>query len=128
MHGESPVKALAVLYYRQGRQEQAEPLLHRALTDLQAELDVHIHAHEQWPVFFSEVVECLNTLALLYQDQGKYEVAEHYHQRALVLLQQGWNSTDIFKVKREKEIQLFEAQAEALYTKDEERPSGTKTL
>jgi tetratricopeptide (TPR) repeat protein len=128
IYGETALKALAVLYYRQGKLEQAEPLLHRALTDLQSELDVHIRAHEQWPVFFSEVVECLNTLALLYQDQGKYEVAEHYHQRALVLLQQGWSSDDIFKVKREREIQMFEARAEGMNAKGGELLSGTDDL
>jgi tetratricopeptide (TPR) repeat protein len=122
LYGESVLKELAVLYSRQGKHEQAEPLLQRALADLQQELDIHIRTHEQWPAFFSEVVECLNTLALLSLDQGKDEAAEHYHQRALVLLKQGWSSNDIFKMKRERELQLFETRAEAMDVKGAERP------
>jgi hypothetical protein len=72
--GSTITEVLAVLYYRQGKLEQAEPLLHRALTDLQPELDMYIRAHEPQSGFFSEVIECLNTLALLYQDQGKHEM------------------------------------------------------
>jgi tetratricopeptide (TPR) repeat protein len=111
---------LAILYGDQGKYEQAESLLQRAFTDLQPELDIHIRAQETWPVFFSEVVECLNTLALLYQDQRKDKVAEQYHQQALVLIQQGWSSNDIFKMKREREVLAFETRAHAIREKNQE--------
>ena len=115
---ESALKALGVLYYRQGKYEQAERLLHRFLTDFQQELDIHIRAHEQWTFFFSEIIECLNTLALLYLEQGKYEIAEHYHQQALVLFQQGLSANDMFKMKREKEMLTFEADTGIVATKN----------
>ncbi|HJT56824.1 MAG TPA: tetratricopeptide repeat protein, partial [Ktedonobacteraceae bacterium] len=118
-------KELGILYYKQGKTLQAEPILQRALSDLQQELEIHLLAQEQWPSFFSEVVECLNTLALLYQDQGKDELAEQYHRRALALLEQGWNSNDIFKMKREKEAKVFEARAEARQVKPGEVPLET---
>src|SRR5690242_4781814 len=46
----------------------------------QADLPQEIEAQEPWPILFSEVVECLNTLAMLYLDQGRFEVAEQYSQ------------------------------------------------
>lgn len=50
--GESALKALAVFYYRQGKLEQVEPLLHRVVTDLQPELDIYIRAPETQSGFF----------------------------------------------------------------------------
>ncbi len=119
VHERSVLKELAVLYYQQGKAEQAEPLLKRAFADLQLELDIHLRAQETWPAFFSEVVECLNTLALLYLDQGKDKEAEQYHQRAFVLMQQGWSSDDMLKTKRERESRVFETRAHAIRTKQE---------
>lgn len=109
----SAIKELAILYYRQGKLEQADLILQRALAVLQPQLDIKLHVQETWPVLFSEVAECLNILALLYQDQGKYEIAEQYYYRALVLIEKGWSSNDILKVKREREVAKIQAHAAA---------------
>ncbi|GHO88057.1 tetratricopeptide repeat protein [Dictyobacter formicarum] len=116
----SAIKELAILYYQQGKSEQAEPILQRALAVFQPQLDIELHAQETWPILFSEVVECLNTLALLYQYQGKHEIAEQYYCRALELIEKGWSSNDILKVKREREVAKIQAHTDANQAKSRE--------
>ena len=66
---------LALLYRAQGKYEQAEPLLPRALTISEKALGPE----------HPDVAKSLNNLASLYQDQGKYEQAEPLYQRSLTI-------------------------------------------
>jgi len=66
---------LALLYYTQGRYDQAEPLLMRTLAIREKVL------RPEHP----DVAQSLNNLAVLYHDQGKYDQAEPLYQHALVI-------------------------------------------
>lgn len=113
------LEQLGVLYYRQGRYEQAEPLLQQALALLQPHLDDSLRKQEQDHTLLSDATECFTTLALLHLNQGNIEAAEVYHRKALVLTQQHWNSGCLFNLKREREIQEFERRFQKIRAKHE---------
>ncbi|MGH2508611.1 MAG: tetratricopeptide repeat protein, partial [Ktedonobacteraceae bacterium] len=69
---------LAILYFLQGKYEQAESPYLRAL---------HIR-EQQLGTEHPETAMSLHHLAKLYQDQGKYEQVESFYQRALAILEQ----------------------------------------
>ena len=68
---------LALLYEAQGKYEQAEPLLQRALAIWEQQLGPE----------HPDTATSLNNLALLYYTQGKYEQAEPLYQRALAIVE-----------------------------------------
>ena len=72
------LNSLALLYYAQGKYEQAEPLLKRALT---------IRKKQFGPEHLNTATT-LNNLAALYYSQGKYEQAEPLLKRALTILEE----------------------------------------
>ena len=69
---------LAVLYWNQGKYEQAEPLYQRAL-----EAQERVLGPEH-----PNTLGTVNNLAILYWNQGKYEQAEPLYQRALAIREQ----------------------------------------
>jgi tetratricopeptide (TPR) repeat protein len=64
---------LALLYWNQGKYEQAEPLFQRALETRERLLGPE----------HPDTLSTVNNLAELYRRQGKYERAEPLYQRAL---------------------------------------------
>ena len=71
------LNTLAMLYYSQGKYEQVEPLLKRALL-IWEEVLGPIHPN---------ITASLNNLAMLYHRQGKYERAELLFKQALVTME-----------------------------------------
>jgi len=69
---------LALVYYWQGRYEEAEPLYKQSLSLSQEVLGEH-HPH---------VAQGINNLAALYSSQGRYEEAEPLYKQALSLSQE----------------------------------------
>jgi tetratricopeptide (TPR) repeat protein len=69
---------LAVLYQKQGRYGEAEPLLARALAIRERQLEPE----------HPNMAQSLNNLAALYQAQGRYGEAEPLLARALAISQQ----------------------------------------
>ncbi|KAK9978531.1 hypothetical protein ABG768_020279, partial [Culter alburnus] len=67
------LKGLVVLYMKQGKNKEAEPLCKRAL-DIQEKVLGKDHP---------DVGKQLSDLAVLCYNQGKYEEGEHYYRRAL---------------------------------------------
>jgi tetratricopeptide (TPR) repeat protein/DNA-binding XRE family transcriptional regulator len=69
------LNGLAIIYWYQGKYEQAEPLYQRAV-------DIVIKEQAPGPGYY-DIASPLNNLANLYFQQGKYEQAETFYQRAL---------------------------------------------
>ena len=74
----SSLNNLAVLYYRQRRYQEAEPLLQQAL-EMRKRLFSADHP---------DVANSLNNLAGLYSSQGRYSKAEPLYKEALVISEQ----------------------------------------
>ncbi len=111
---------LAVLYYGQGRDAQAEPLYQRALAIREKALGPE----------HPDVAQSLNNLALLYNAQGKYAQAEPLYQRSLVIREKVLgpehpnvatvleNYADLLhKLNRDAEADKMEARAQAIRAK-----------
>jgi tetratricopeptide (TPR) repeat protein len=69
---------LAMLYQAQGKDEQAEPLLQRALAICEKQLGPE----------HPSTAQSLNNLAGFYDEQGKYEQAEPLYKHALQIREQ----------------------------------------
>jgi len=84
---------LAVLHGKRGKYKEAEPLCKRALEIREKVRRRNHRAHSagEWPLFWFQVLgsmhpdvaKQLNNLALLCQNQGKYDEVEKYYTRAL---------------------------------------------
>ncbi|KAL0969021.1 hypothetical protein UPYG_G00221660 [Umbra pygmaea] len=81
---------LAVLYGKRGKYKEAEPLCKRALEirgEGGSEFTARPCGYEVLGKDHPDVAKQLNNLALLCQNQGKYEEVEYYYQRALEIYQ-----------------------------------------
>ena len=67
-----------MLYYEQGKYEQAQPLLQRALAIREQQLGPD----------HPDTAQSLNSLAVLYYEQGKYELCEPLLQRSIAIREQ----------------------------------------
>ncbi|KAG9331548.1 hypothetical protein JZ751_018859 [Albula glossodonta] len=124
---------LAVLYGKRGKYKEAEPLCKRAL-------EIREKVRQSWPITSEphsatvlmsqrkvlgtdhpDVAKQLNNLALLCQNQGKYQEVEQYYERALHIYQSRLGPDDANVAKTKNNLascylkQGKYRQAEALY-------------
>ncbi|KAF3845094.1 hypothetical protein F7725_008257 [Dissostichus mawsoni] len=97
---------LAVLYGKRGKYKEAEPLCKRALEIREKESCQMCDAKEEKEEEVlgkdhPDVAKQLNNLALLCQNQGKYEEVEYYYMRALEIYQTklGHDDPNVAKTK-----------------------------
>jgi tetratricopeptide (TPR) repeat protein len=91
---------LAMLYCKQGRYTDAEPLLKQVLEIVQKrpkgnmifpQLEIqYVDAATRWQYEYSDIALALNNLATLYLDQGKYAEAEPLLKQVLELYREQW--------------------------------------
>ena len=118
------LNSLALLYSKQGKYTEAEPLYQRALAIYENALGPEHPA----------VALSLNNLAALYQTRGKYAQAEPLYRRALSILTKSLgpdhpsvatmlgNYADLLrKMDRDSEAEKMEARAQAIRAKHAER-------
>ncbi|UYV77507.1 KLC4 [Cordylochernes scorpioides] len=95
---------LAVLYGKRGKYKEAEPLCKRALEIREKQQQSNTRRECVYQVLSKnhpDVAKQLNNLALLCQNQGKYEEVECYYQRALEIYERtlGPDDPNVAKTK-----------------------------